>query len=93
MGWFLVPKLGESCSWAIYDWPKRKRAEVCTMRVTGRASIHGIEGVEIDIVETDPTDENRTGGTGSFGSTVLKHFLTSDVGQIRIFSRDEKKRL
>ena len=32
-----------------------------------------------------------TGGTGSFGHTVLKHFLTSDIGQIRIFSRDEKK--
>ena len=32
-----------------------------------------------------------TGGTGSFGSTVLKHFLDTDIGQIRIFSRDEKK--
>lgn len=32
-----------------------------------------------------------TGGTGSFGHTVLKHFLTTDIGQIRIFSRDEKK--
>lgn len=32
-----------------------------------------------------------TGGTGSFGSTVLKHFLMSDIGEIRIFSRDEKK--
>ena len=32
-----------------------------------------------------------TGGTGSFGNTVLKHFLKSDIGQIRIFSRDEKK--
>ena len=32
-----------------------------------------------------------TGGTGSFGSTVLKHFLNTDIGQIRIFSRDEKK--
>lgn len=32
-----------------------------------------------------------TGGTGSFGTTVLKRFLTSDVGEIRIFSRDEKK--
>ncbi|MGN0659758.1 MAG: polysaccharide biosynthesis protein [Emergencia sp.] len=32
-----------------------------------------------------------TGGTGSFGNTVLKHFLASDIGQIRIFSRDEKK--
>lgn len=32
-----------------------------------------------------------TGGTGSFGSTVLKHFLESDLKEIRIFSRDEKK--
>lgn len=32
-----------------------------------------------------------TGGTGSFGSTVLKHFLNSDLSEIRIFSRDEKK--
>lgn len=32
-----------------------------------------------------------TGGTGSFGSTVLKHFLNSGIGEIRIFSRDEKK--
>ena len=32
-----------------------------------------------------------TGGTGSFGYTVLKHFLYSDIKEIRIFSRDEKK--
>mgnify|MGYP003488025191 FL=1 len=32
-----------------------------------------------------------TGGTGSFGTAVLKRFLNSDVAEIRIFSRDEKK--
>ena len=32
-----------------------------------------------------------TGGTGSFGNTVLKRFLSTDVHEIRIFSRDEKK--
>lgn len=32
-----------------------------------------------------------TGGTGSFGSAVLKRFLRSEIGEIRIFSRDEKK--
>lgn len=32
-----------------------------------------------------------TGGTGSFGHTVLKRFLSSEVSEIRIFSRDEKK--
>lgn len=32
-----------------------------------------------------------TGGTGSFGNAVLKHFLNSEIKEIRIFSRDEKK--
>ena len=32
-----------------------------------------------------------TGGTGSFGNTVLKHFMDTDLAEIRIFSRDEKK--
>ena len=32
-----------------------------------------------------------TGGTGSFGSTVLHRFLNTDIKEIRIFSRDEKK--
>lgn len=32
-----------------------------------------------------------TGGTGSFGNAVLKHFLNSELKEIRIFSRDEKK--
>ena len=32
-----------------------------------------------------------TGGTGSFGNAVLKRFIDTDIGEIRIFSRDEKK--
>lgn len=39
-------------------------------------------------------DGNRlliTGGTGSFGNAVLKRFLNTEIGEIRIFSRDEKK--
>ncbi|MBQ8653429.1 MAG: polysaccharide biosynthesis protein [Clostridia bacterium] len=32
-----------------------------------------------------------TGGTGSFGSSVLEHFLMDDIGAVRIFSRDERK--
>jgi len=32
-----------------------------------------------------------TGGTGSFGNAVLRKFLSLDIGEIRIFSRDEKK--
>src|SRR3954464_9484631 len=32
-----------------------------------------------------------TGGTGSFGNAVLQRFLKTDIAQIRLFSRDEKK--
>jgi UDP-glucose 4-epimerase len=32
-----------------------------------------------------------SGGTGSFGSAVLKRFQGSDIEEIRVFSRDEKK--
>jgi len=32
-----------------------------------------------------------TGGTGSFGNAVLRSFLNTDIKEIRIFSRDEKK--
>ena len=32
-----------------------------------------------------------TGGTGSFGKSVLNYFISSNIDEIRIFSRDEKK--
>ena len=32
-----------------------------------------------------------TGGTGSFGNAVLQRFLNTEINEIRIFSRDEKK--
>ena len=59
-GWFIVPKIGERISWAMYDFPKRKRTEQCDMKVVGKATIHGIEGVEIEAVEYDPKAFNRT---------------------------------
>jgi len=47
MGWFIVPRLGEKISWAMYDYPEKTRSEVYEMEVVGKASVHGIEGVEI----------------------------------------------
>ncbi|NTW73063.1 MAG: polysaccharide biosynthesis protein, partial [Eubacteriaceae bacterium] len=32
-----------------------------------------------------------TGGTGTFGNAVLRRFLETDIAEIRVFSRDEKK--
>ena len=52
-GWFAVPKLGEKISWAMYDMPDRKISGECRMSVTGRAVVHGIEGVEIAVEQAD----------------------------------------
>lgn len=61
MGWFIVPKLGEKLSWAMYDFPERIRTEADEMAVVGRAMIHGIEGVEIEVHTYDPMSNNQTG--------------------------------
>ena len=60
MGWFIVPKLGEKITWAMYDFPERNRTEICYMEVTGKARVHGIEGVEITAVEENPMEANQT---------------------------------
>lgn len=64
MGWFLIPKLGEKLSWAMYDLPSRKRSRTYHMEVTGKAKVHGIEGVELTAQEIydsgTPSPINRT---------------------------------
>ncbi len=60
MGWFLIPKLGEKLSWAMYDFPEKKRTEATRMEVIGKAEVHGIEGVEIATYEYEPMECNRT---------------------------------
>lgn len=46
MGWFLIPRLGEKLDWGMYDMPSRRCRYICHMQVTGKAMVHGIEGVE-----------------------------------------------
>ncbi len=52
IGWGIVPRLGEKCAWAAYDFPEKKLTDIMHMEVTGRAEVHGIEGVEIKTVES-----------------------------------------
>ncbi|MBQ3155464.1 MAG: RNA polymerase sigma factor [Clostridia bacterium] len=61
MGWFIVPRLGERLSWAMYDFPDKLRTESNDLAVTGRAMIHHTEGVEIEISTHDPLEQNQTG--------------------------------
>lgn len=58
MGWFLVPKLGEKISWGMYDIPSRKCSHIYNMEVTGKAKVHGIEGVELIAKETSYSNKN-----------------------------------
>jgi len=60
MGWFIVPRLGEKCTWAMYDWPEKKRTHRTEVEVTGRAVVHGIEGVEIVSNEYDEHEGGKT---------------------------------
>ncbi len=62
MGWFVVPRLGEKLSWAMYDQPDRVRTEVDDMEVVGRAQVHGIEGVEIRATTRNPMECNAIDG-------------------------------
>jgi len=57
-GWPIIPRVGENCTWGIYDMPSRKRTEYTEMKVVGKAQIHGIEGVEISAIQY--SEENRS---------------------------------
>ena len=52
MGWFLIPKEGNRISWAIYDFPERKRSETYELRCKGKAEIHGLQGVTVEAIES-----------------------------------------
>ncbi|MGN1345545.1 MAG: RNA polymerase sigma factor [Eubacteriales bacterium] len=52
IGWGIVPRLGEKCAWAAYDFPEKRLTETVELEVTGRAEVHGMEGVEIRTVES-----------------------------------------
>ena len=64
IGWFLVPKLGEELSWGMYDMPSRECNHVYDLKVTGKAKVHGIEGVELTAREAHYSEKkeviNRT---------------------------------
>lgn len=76
MGWFIVPKLGEHLSWAMYDFPERVRTEEDHLRVVGRALVHGIEGVEIEVETLDPMSNNQTGDDAAYVQRAFVAQLT-----------------
>ncbi len=60
VGWSIVPRLNEKCSFGIYYMPSRKMKGHIDTEVVGEAEIYGIRGVEISAVEYDMDDYYRT---------------------------------
>ena len=73
-GWFIIPKIGEKITWAMYDFPEKNRTETVEMAVIGKASVHGIEGVEIVSTEHNPVDSNLIGDSKN-QKTVERRFI------------------
>lgn len=70
-GWQIVPRLGEKLSWGLYEAPSGQRTEYTEMEVTGKAEIHGIEGVEIVATQYSAEDYYRTGCIDK----IQRHFV------------------
>lgn len=71
MGWFIVPKVGEKLQWAMYDFPARKRTMRCELEAAGKAKIHGIEGVEIQVKEFDPQPSEQVDAQNPVERTLV----------------------
>lgn len=61
LGWGIVPRLGETLVWGMYDLPGRKLDVAYDMAVTGRARVHGLEGVAFTARVIEPKPELAEG--------------------------------
>lgn len=57
IGWMIVPRLGEKMAWGMYDLPSRKMDVAYDLAVTGKAKVHGLEGVSIKARVIQPLPE------------------------------------
>ena len=60
-GWGIVPRLGETLVWGMYDLPSRKLDVAYDMAVTGKARVHGLEGVSFTARVIEPRPELQEG--------------------------------
>lgn len=71
MGWFIVPRLGESLRWAMYEYPTRKRTTWTELQVQGRMQVHGVQGVEIRVLEHNPVPSEQIGAQNPVERTLV----------------------
>lgn len=82
-GMLIIPRLGETLTFGMYDFPERKRTGVYHQTVTGKVVVHGLEGVEIQskYTDADSTEESTIFAqlTDSF-CRYLGGMFTTDTG-------------
>ena len=85
MGWTIVPRLGEKLTWGMYDLPGRKLDVAYDMAVTGKARVHGLEGVSFTARVMEPVpklDEDDLMGEPVSNSGAPQEVWTF-VGQLQ----------
>ncbi len=85
LGWGIVPRLGETLVWGMYDLPSRKLDVAYDMAVTGRARVHGLEGVSFTARVIEPRPELEAGDLmiGPVENSGAKEEVWTFVGQLK----------
>ena len=85
MGWCIVPRLGEKLVWGMYDLPSRKLDVAYDMAVTGRARVHGLEGVSFTAKVIEPKPELQDGDlmAGPVADSGAPQEAWTFVGQLK----------
>ena len=69
-GWFIVPKVGERVRWGMYHHPDRRRTMYAELEAVGKAQIHGLGGVNIQVKEYDPTPSEQVDAQNPVERTI-----------------------
>ena len=85
MGWGIVPRLGEKLTWGMYDLPSRKLDVAYDMAVTGKARVHGLEGVSFTarVLEPKPVLEKDDLMNEPVACSGAKEEIWTFVGQLK----------
>ncbi len=85
LGWGIVPRLGETLVWGMYDLPGRKLDVGYDMAVTGPARVHGLEGVQFTARVVEPKPELKEGDLmiGPVAESGAKEEVWTFVGQLK----------
>ena len=85
MGWGIVPRLGETLVWGMYDLPSRKLDVAYDMAVTGPARVHGLAGVQFTARVVEPQPQLTEGDLmmGPVAASGAKEEVWTFVGQLQ----------